>query len=200
MFGQRIGSSLRRIVQTSVCDEYRQQVFASGSTSYIQIRTSTKRGGGSTKNGRDTPGKRLGVKKFGDEFVLPGQIIVRQRGLKFHPGQGVAYGRDHTLFALEPGYVKFYYHHLRPPHLEKSVLITETARNISEPGTIDDGSRPSVIPGAPKIFPPVKKPRGMKRYIGVVRNKDEVLPRDERALGRERYFWGALKHFRQSRG
>ena len=67
-----------------------------------------KKAGGSSRNGRDSAGKRLGVKKFGGEIVLPGNIIVRQRGTKFHPGDKVGMGRDHTLFALEEGHVKFH--------------------------------------------------------------------------------------------
>ncbi len=66
-----------------------------------------KKAGGSTKNGRDSAGRRLGVKKFGGENVIPGNIIVRQRGTKFHPGDNVGIGKDHTLFALAEGNVKF---------------------------------------------------------------------------------------------
>lgn len=66
-----------------------------------------KKAGGSSRNGRDSESKRLGVKKFGSEFVLAGNIIVRQRGTKFHPGKNVGIGKDHTLFALIDGTVKF---------------------------------------------------------------------------------------------
>ena len=66
-----------------------------------------KKAGGSSRNGRDSAGRRLGVKKFGDEIVVPGNIIVRQRGTKFHPGPNVGMGKDHTLFALTEGRVKF---------------------------------------------------------------------------------------------
>ncbi|WMY95221.1 MAG: 50S ribosomal protein L27 [Arsenophonus sp.] len=66
-----------------------------------------KKAGGSTRNGRDSKGKRLGVKRFGGEFVLAGNIIVRQRGTIFHAGKNVGCGRDHTLFALANGKVKF---------------------------------------------------------------------------------------------
>ena len=66
-----------------------------------------KKAGGSSRNGRDSAGRRLGVKKFGDELVVPGNIIVRQRGTKFHPGANVGIGKDHTLFALTQGRVKF---------------------------------------------------------------------------------------------
>lgn len=67
-----------------------------------------KKAGGSSRNGRDSPGRRLGVKKFGGEIVVPGNIIVRQRGTKFHPGSNVGMGRDHTLFATVKGAVKFH--------------------------------------------------------------------------------------------
>jgi large subunit ribosomal protein L27 len=66
-----------------------------------------KKSGGSSRNGRDSHSKRLGVKKYGSEQVLAGNIIVRQRGTQFHPGVNVGLGRDHTLFALEHGVVKF---------------------------------------------------------------------------------------------
>ncbi|HVJ51135.1 MAG TPA: 50S ribosomal protein L27 [Aliidongia sp.] len=66
-----------------------------------------KKAGGSSRNGRDSAGRRLGVKKFGGEAVIAGNILVRQRGTKFHPGTNVGIGRDHTLFALVDGAVKF---------------------------------------------------------------------------------------------
>lgn len=66
-----------------------------------------KKAGGSTRNGRDSQAKRLGVKKFGGELVKAGNILVRQRGTEYHPGQNVGLGRDHTLFATVDGQVKF---------------------------------------------------------------------------------------------
>ena len=66
-----------------------------------------KKAGGSSRNGRDTIGRRLGVKKFGGEIVVPGNIIIRQRGTKYHAGENVGVGRDHTLFATAGGRVKF---------------------------------------------------------------------------------------------
>ncbi len=66
-----------------------------------------KKAGGSSRNGRDSEGRRLGVKKFGGEAVIAGNIIVRQRGTRFHPGRNVGIGRDHTLFALVDGNVVF---------------------------------------------------------------------------------------------
>jgi large subunit ribosomal protein L27 len=66
-----------------------------------------KKAGGSSRNGRDSPGQRLGVKKFGGEHFIPGNILIRQRGTRWHPGQNVGMGRDHTLFALVVGQVRF---------------------------------------------------------------------------------------------
>ncbi|MDB5899671.1 MAG: rpmA [Ramlibacter sp.] len=66
-----------------------------------------KKGGGSTRNGRDSQPKMLGVKAFGGELISAGAIIVRQRGTKFHPGVNVGLGKDHTLFALVEGHVQF---------------------------------------------------------------------------------------------
>ncbi len=67
-----------------------------------------KKAGGSSRNGRDSEGRRLGVKRFGGQVVAPGNILVRQRGTTYHPGPNVGIGKDHTLFALVPGQVKFY--------------------------------------------------------------------------------------------
>lgn len=95
------------------------------------------------KNHGHSAGRRLGVKKFSDQAVVPGNIIVRQRGTQFHPGQHVGMGRDHTLFALVPGFVRFY-------------------------------SKPYM--------------NGERRYVGLVLNRGEKLPRDEASQGRSRYF------------
>jgi large subunit ribosomal protein L27 len=81
-----------------------------------------KKAGGSSRNGRDSAGRRLGVKKFGGEAVIPGNIIVRQRGTKVHPGVNVGMGKDHTLFALVEGNVKFY----RKTN-DRSYVMVETA-------------------------------------------------------------------------
>jgi len=67
-----------------------------------------KKAGGSSRNGRDSAGRRLGVKKFGGEVAIPGNILVRQRGTKFYPGTNVGMGKDHTLFALVEGRVRFH--------------------------------------------------------------------------------------------
>jgi len=66
-----------------------------------------KKAGGSSRNGRDSEGRRLGVKKYGGELVIPGNIIIRQRGTKVYPGDNVGMGKDHTLFATTEGHVKF---------------------------------------------------------------------------------------------
>lgn len=79
-----------------------------------------KKAGGSTRNGRDSNAKRLGVKRFGGETVLAGSIIVRQRGTKFHAGSNVGCGRDHTLFATETGQIKF---EVKGPQNRKYVSI-----------------------------------------------------------------------------
>ncbi|KAG6910278.1 hypothetical protein DXG01_011675 [Tephrocybe rancida] len=109
------------------------------------IRTATKRAGGTVHNHGGSPGKRLGVKKFSGSYyqpVIPGNIIVRQRGTLFHPGPHVKMGRDHTLYATAPGVVRFY--------KEKWM-------------------------------------RGERRFVGIVLERGEVLPRDEATLGRSRY-------------
>ncbi|KAG6478758.1 50S ribosomal protein L27-like [Zingiber officinale] len=78
-----------------------------GGLNLVFRRWATKKSAGSTKNGRDSNPKYLGVKKFGGEKVIPGNIIVRQRGTRFHPGDYVGMGKDHTLYALKEGQVRF---------------------------------------------------------------------------------------------
>ena len=80
-----------------------------------------KKAGGSTRNGRDSKPKYLGVKRFGGQLVNAGEIIVRQRGTRVHPGEGVGCGRDHTLYALIPGHVEFI---IRGPKNRKFVRIS----------------------------------------------------------------------------
>ncbi len=79
-----------------------------------------KKAGGSTRNGRDSESKRLGVKRFGGQEVVPGNILVRQRGTHFHAGEGVGVGRDHTLFALVGGQVVFA---RKGPHSRRYVSV-----------------------------------------------------------------------------
>ncbi len=83
-----------------------------------------KKAGGSTRNGRDSESKRLGVKKYGGEAVLAGNIIVRQRGTRIHPGVNVGCGKDHTLFAKADGFVKF---QVKGPQKRKFVSIEPAA-------------------------------------------------------------------------
>jgi large subunit ribosomal protein L27 len=84
-----------------------------------------KKAGGSSRNGRDSAGRRLGVKKFGGEVVIGGNIIVRQRGTKVYPGQNVGMGKDHTLFALSEGRVAFHTGNLGRSYV--SVITAEAA-------------------------------------------------------------------------
>ena len=83
-----------------------------------------KKAGGSTRNGRDSVSKRLGVKKYGGQQVIAGNILVRQRGTKFHPGANVGCGRDHTLFAKADGLVQFT---IKGPHSRKYVNVVAQA-------------------------------------------------------------------------
>ena len=80
-----------------------------------------KKAGGSSKNGRDSESKRLGVKRYGGEQVLAGNIIVRQRGTQFHPGSNVGLGKDHTIFATAPGRVLF---EIKGPKKRRYISIT----------------------------------------------------------------------------
>ena len=83
-----------------------------------------KKAGGSSRNGRDSESKRLGVKRYGGQFVLAGNIIVRQRGTEFHPGDNVGCGKDHTLFALANGVVQFA---VKGPRNRRTVTIVPAA-------------------------------------------------------------------------
>ncbi len=83
-----------------------------------------KKAGGSSRNGRDSESKRLGVKRYGGQLVLAGNILVRQRGTQFHPGVGVGIGKDHTLFALADGHVEFA---LKGPKRQRTVSIVPAA-------------------------------------------------------------------------
>lgn len=83
-----------------------------------------KKGGGSTSNGRDSNSKRLGVKNFGGQYVIPGNIIVRQRGTKFHAGEGTGIGRDYTIFATREGFVTF--EKMRGRNGQKRICVYDT--------------------------------------------------------------------------
>jgi large subunit ribosomal protein L27 len=86
-----------------------------------------KKAGGSTRNGRDSHSKRLGVKKFGGESVIGGNILVRQRGTKFYPGTNVGLGRDHTLFATADGNVRFHDGKLGRKYVSVDAMMLEAA-------------------------------------------------------------------------
>jgi len=96
-----------------------------------QVRTATKKAGGSTRNGRDSPGQRLGVKKFGGEVVIPGNIIIRQRGQKYHSGEQTRMGKDHTIYAAAPGYVRFVWN---PAKKHQIVTVSSVNPNIPKKG------------------------------------------------------------------
>lgn len=83
-----------------------------------------KKAGGSSRNGRDSESQRLGVKRYGGQLVLAGNIIVRQRGTEFHPGENVGLGKDHTLFALIEGHVQFA---IKGPKRQRTVSIVPAA-------------------------------------------------------------------------
>lgn len=91
----------------------------SASALQSQVRHATKRAGGSSRNNRDSPGQRLGVKLYGGQVCKTGQIVIRQRGTVWHAGENVGMGRDHTLFALQPGFVKFY----KDPHQPRRQFV-----------------------------------------------------------------------------
>lgn len=88
-----------------------------------------KKAGGSTRNGRDSHSKRLGVKHFGGELVKAGNIIIRQRGTHYHPGNNVGMGKDHSLYALSPGTVKFV---RKGPKLRWSVSVNPLLKEADE--------------------------------------------------------------------
>ncbi|XP_010550053.1 PREDICTED: uncharacterized protein LOC104821028 [Tarenaya hassleriana] len=123
---------------------------SSNGLSVVFKRWATKKTAGSTKNGRDSKPKNLGVKKFGGENVIPGNIIVRQRGTRFHPGDYVGIGKDHTLFALKEGRVRFETHklsgrkwvHVDPKegHVLHPVFLKASAAAASDSTKMDTAS------------------------------------------------------------
>ncbi|CAM9284518.1 unnamed protein product [Discosporangium mesarthrocarpum] len=102
----------------------------------VSVRFASKAAGGSSTNGRDSIGRRLGVKKFGGENVAPGNIIIRQRGTKYHPGANVGMGRDHTLFALSPGIVMFKFNKKK-----KRQVVSIMKAKVEVVATASGGSR-----------------------------------------------------------
>ncbi len=96
-----------------------------------------KKGGGSSRNGRDSNSQRLGVKRFGSEFVIPGNIIIRQRGTEFHPGENVGMGKDHTIFAKIEGFVVFERAKGRPGRRQISVYPELPQAQVASPAAGD---------------------------------------------------------------
>ncbi|KAJ0405177.1 hypothetical protein P43SY_001382 [Pythium insidiosum] len=128
VFGCRVSAAGRVSVARSVIGNVNTTsanvpVGMSDSMFTMSRRWATKKAGGSTKNGRDSESKRLGLKKFGGEKVLAGNIIIRQRGTKYHPGRGVGIGKDHTIFATRDGFVRFWYN---VPKKRQEVSVKDT--------------------------------------------------------------------------
>lgn len=96
----------------------------------VHVRTATKRAAGSRTSMKDSAGRRLGPKKYEGHKVKPGQIIMRQRGTKFYPGENVGIGKDHTIFALEPGYVRYY---MDPFHAKRKFIGVALSRDLRLP-------------------------------------------------------------------
>ncbi|PWN38226.1 uncharacterized protein FA14DRAFT_159888 [Meira miltonrushii] len=172
-----------------------------GDGSLHQVRNSAKRGGGTTKNNRNSPGKRLGVKRYGGQFVKAGEIILRQRGTSWHPGQNVKMGKDHTLYAVEPGYVQFY----KPNPIqtqEQNLTIagmefsTESSNDANPSLTSQNNNsviltalQKKSLPLSPfalqsiqpiaetvKCHPSSTKRKQGRRYVGVVLEREDHLP------------------------
>ncbi|PKI83941.1 54S ribosomal protein L2 mitochondrial [Malassezia vespertilionis] len=147
----------------------------------VQTRNSAKRGGGTTKNNRNSAGRRLGVKRPGSNFVKPGDIIYRQRGTSWHPGEHVGIGRDHTLYAKVPGFVRFY----KPNYEQKQV----------KPAIAPLGTLPLRLPQRETVYahsPETVRPhpssgRKSRKFVGIVLARDGVLPRKP-GLPRARLF------------
>lgn len=137
----------------------------------VQTRNSAKRGGGTTKNNRNSAGRRLGVKRAGSTAVIPGNIIVRQRGTEWHPGEHVHMGRDHTLHAAVPGFVRFYKPLPRGPPKPAMPSMNGLPLRLSERRTVHAPSPESARP-----HPSSRKRE--RRYVGVVLHPHEQLPRD----------------------
>lgn len=146
--------------------------FAFGGS--IQTRNSAKRGGGTAKNTRNNPGKRLGIKRYGNTFVSAGEILVRQRGTEWHPGENVGRGRDHTLFATVPGFVRYYRAPSLPP-AAGGAPAQELALRTPAPRPVR-----AAFPEARKPHPSSTK--RLRHFVGVVLSSDQQLPRQPGAV------------------
>ncbi|MCL4248798.1 MAG: 50S ribosomal protein L27 [Anaerolineae bacterium] len=130
-----------------------------------------KKGGGSSRNGRDSNSQRLGVKRYGGQFVIPGNIIIRQRGTKFHPGENVMMGKDHTIYAVAEGYVVFEQPHHGKRHISVYPELTTVtpAAPKAAPVAIADvvkartpKAKPAAEEKAPKAEAPVAEKKAAK--------------------------------------
>ncbi|KAL0026260.1 hypothetical protein WJX77_006630 [Trebouxia sp. C0004] len=108
----RQGAGVVRQLSLLLEEAFPQADHLSRGHSHSQIRWASKKQGGSTQNTKDSNPKMLGIKLYGGQHCIPGNIIVRQRGTEYHPGISVGLGRDHTIYALTEGYVKFAYNKL----------------------------------------------------------------------------------------
>ena len=134
-----------------------------------------KKGASSSRNGRDSAAKRLGVKRFGGQFVQSGEILVRQRGTHFHPGVGVGRGRDDTLFALVSGHVEF-----GPRRGRRAVSVVPQARQDgAAPEAATDGAAPEArrAKAAPKVRPAKAAPKARQARSAAVAGSDGAAPK-----------------------
>ncbi|PWN50729.1 hypothetical protein IE53DRAFT_386963 [Violaceomyces palustris] len=148
--------------------------FAFGSS--IQTRNSTKRGGGSTKNNRNSAGRRLGVKRQEGQYVQQGTILLRQRGSSWHPGPNVKMGKDHTLYASAPGYVRFF-EVASSPESTTTTTTTTTSSSFTDDFQADAKVIPSLAikPFQTKEYLPQRltnrthpsSTKRSRRYIGI---------------------------------
>lgn len=148
----------------------------------IQVRTATKRAAGSRTNMKDSAGRRLGSKKGEGEFVRPGQILMRQRGTKFFPGENVGIGKDHTIFALEPGYVRFYLDPFHPRRRFIGIALKKHSRLPTphfEPRARRFGYVPITDPSKAKFEEGTLK---RKQFLMKPILKKEVKAREEKRI------------------
>lgn len=141
-----------------------QIIKPSASPVYVQIRTATKRAAGSRTSMKDSAGRRLGPKKYDGEQVKAGEIIMRQRGTKIYPGEYVGIGKDHTLFALEPGFVRYY---LDPFHPRKKFVGVSLKEDIKLP-------RPHFDPR-------------VRRFGHILLDNKKAALKEEKSLNRKQY-------------
>ncbi|KAI9828354.1 MAG: 54S ribosomal protein L2 mitochondrial [Thelocarpon impressellum] len=127
---------------------------AAASPSHIVSRTATHKAQGSTNSAKDGPGKRLGAKKSGEQQVLPSQIIFRQRGTHWHAGENAGLGRDHTIYALQPGFVKYYRDPARHPKRKYIGVVFERHHVLPTPPGAARRRRLGLVPVPLEHSPP----------------------------------------------